>query len=63
VYLPGGTILAQGYGRINPDGPLKLTLPVVGGTGTYANVGGYVKTRDLGNGNLSKTNLEFHLMP
>jgi hypothetical protein len=63
VYLPGGTILIQGYGQINPNGPLKLTLPVVGGTGTYANVRGYVKTRDLADGQTNRTNLEFHLMP
>ena len=63
VYLPGGTIVAQGYGQINPNGPSKYTFPVVGGTGAYANVGGYVKVRDLGNGNQNKTNLEFHLMP
>ena len=63
VYLPGGTIVAQGYGQINPNGASKYTFPVVGGTGAYANVGGYVKVRDLGNGNQNKTNLEFHLMP
>ncbi len=41
----------------------KLTLPVVGGTGTYANVRGYVKTRDLADGQTNRTNLEFHLLP
>ena len=61
--LPGGTIMVVGYGRLAANGPSRLTLPVVGGTGTYSNARGYVKVRDLGNGNISKTNLEFHLKP
>jgi len=36
---------------------------VVGGTGLYANARGYVKTRDLGNGNSNNTSVEFHLLP
>ncbi len=63
VYLPGGTILAQGYGQFTHDGPQRWTFPVTGGTGTYANARGYVRVRDLGDGNQNKTNLEFHLMP
>ena len=63
VYLHGGTVLAQGYGQINPNGPSKYTFPIVGGTGTYANARGYVNVRDLGDGNQNKTNIEFHLMP
>lgn len=59
VYLPGGTILSQGYGEIGAV--TKFTLPVIGGTGIYAGVRGYVKLRDLGN--TSKANLEFHLLP
>ena len=38
AYLPGGTVFAEGYGQLDPNGPAKFTLPVVGGTGTYANV-------------------------
>jgi hypothetical protein len=63
VYLQGGTIFAQGYGQLNPNGPSKYTFPIVGGTGTYANVRGYVKVRDLGDGNQNTTNIEFHLLP
>jgi hypothetical protein len=63
VYLPGGTILVQGYGQLNPNGPSKYTFPIVGGTGTYANVRGYVNVRDIGNGQQNKTNIEFHLLP
>lgn len=63
VYLQSGTILVQGYGQIPPGGPSKFTFPIVGGTGTYANVRGYLNLRQLGDGNQGKTNLEFHLMP
>jgi hypothetical protein len=63
VYLQGGTIFAQGYGQLNPNGPSKYTFPIVGGTGTYANVRGYAKVRDLGDGNQNKTNIELHLLP
>jgi hypothetical protein len=63
AYIPGGTVLVQGYGRINPDGPSKFTLPVIGGTGIYENARGYVKVRDLGNGNSGKSNVQFHLLP
>jgi hypothetical protein len=63
MYLPGGTILVQGYGHINPNGPSQQTVPVVGGTGTYANARGYLKARDIGNGQSNKTAFEFHLLP
>lgn len=63
VYLPGGTIFAEGYGQINPNGPSKYRFPILGGTGKYDNVRGYVNVRDLGNGNGNKTNIEFHLLP
>ena len=64
VYLPAGTILVQGYGQISPGGgPARFTFPIVGGTGTYANVRGYVNLRQLGDGNQGKTNLTFHLLP
>ena len=42
VYLQGGTIFAEGYGQINPNGPSKNTFPILGGTGKYDNVRGYV---------------------
>ena len=63
VYLQGGTIFAEGYGQINPNGPSKYRFPILGGTGKYDNVRGYVNVRDLGDGNLNKTNIEFHLLP
>jgi hypothetical protein len=63
AYIPGGSVMAHGYGHLRADGPARLTLPVVGGTGLYDNARGFVKVRDLGNGNISKTNIEFHLRP
>jgi hypothetical protein len=58
-YLPGGTVMVEGYGRVNPSGPSEYTFPVVGGTGIYAKV----NVRDLGNGDTNKTNVTFHLLP
>lgn len=63
AFLPGGTVMAHGYGHLTADGPTRLTLPVVGGAGIYDNVRGYVRVRDLGDGSLNKTNIEFHLLP
>jgi hypothetical protein len=63
AHLPGGTVIVEGFGNINPNGPSKFTIPVIGGTGIYANVRGYVNVRDLGNGNTDNSNAEFHLLP
>jgi hypothetical protein len=63
AYLPAGSVLVDGYGEINPRGPSKFTLPIVGGTGAYANARGFVRVRDLGNGEGNKSNAEFHLLP
>jgi hypothetical protein len=56
-------VLIQGFGYLNPRGASRFTLPVVGGTGVYANVRGYVKVRDIGNGNTNKSNVDIHLLP
>ena len=58
IYLPDGTIFVEGFESLKPDGPDTLVLPVVGGTGTYANARGYVKVRAS-----RRTLLEFHLTP
>ena len=63
AYLPGGTVMVTGYGHISANGPSRLTLPVVGGTGIYANARGFIKVRDLSNGNNDRSNIQFHLMP
>lgn len=60
VWLPGGTLFIEGFGRLNPDGPAMYTFPVLGGTGIYANARGSLKVRDLPTGN---TSLVFHLLP
>jgi hypothetical protein len=61
-FLPAGSVLVQGFLR-RTEGPGGFTIPVGGGTGTYANTRGFLKIRDLGNGNENKSNLEFHLFP
>jgi hypothetical protein len=36
---------------------------VLGGTGIYSNVRGYIRIRDIGDGSSDKSNNEFHLTP
>ena len=60
LYLHGGTMLAEGYGQVNADGPSKLRFPIVGGTGRYADARGNLDVRNL---SPDKTLLEFHLLP
>jgi hypothetical protein len=59
-YVPGGSVLAHGFIRLT-EGPGRFTVPVVGGTGLYANARGFLKIRDLGTGDEGKSNIEFHL--
>jgi hypothetical protein len=61
--LQGGSVVLQGMGLVRFEGPSTFTLPIVGGTGIYANARGYVVVRDLGNGNGDKSNAAFHLLP
>jgi hypothetical protein len=63
LYLPDGTVMAEGYGNIPADGPHKFTLPIVGGTGVYANARGYMTTQGVGDGTTDRTKLELHLLP
>lgn len=60
LYLQGGTMLVEGYGQVNPDGPSKLRFPIVGGTGRYASARGYLDVRNLSE---RKTKLYVHLLP
>jgi Allene oxide cyclase barrel like domain len=62
-YLQSGTILVEGIFHFPGSGPARFTLPIVGGTGGYAGVRGYVNVRDLGDGNQNKGTMEFHLLP
>jgi hypothetical protein len=61
-FLPAGQVGVAGFLPIT-DGPLNFALPVVGGTGAYANARGWVHIKDLGNGNAGHSNNEFHLLP
>lgn len=60
LYLRFGTMLAEGYGQVNADGPSKFRVPIVGGTGRYADVRGHLDVRNLSQ---NKTLLEFSLVP
>jgi hypothetical protein len=62
-YLPGGTVVVQGILHFPANGPAKFTLPVVGGTGKYDNVRGYINFHDLGDGNQNKASVDLHLLP
>jgi Allene oxide cyclase barrel like domain len=61
-FLPGGQVEVEGVLPI-VEGPLNFVVPVIGGTGVYANARGTAHVRDLGNGNSGKQNNEFHLLP
>jgi hypothetical protein len=61
-FLPAGSVLAEAFLHL-PEGPLNADIPVIGGTGAYANVRGFIHIRDLGTGDLGRTSLTFHLLP
>lgn len=61
-FLPAGQVLASGFLRF-AEGPGRFTVPVVGGTGAYANARGYLKIRDIGPEDSGNSNVEFHLLP
>jgi allene oxide cyclase-like protein len=58
VFVPRGTLLVQGYAPVSPNGPSRLTLPIVGGTGAYAGARGFLNVLKVTG---SKSTLEFHL--
>lgn len=60
LYLPGGTLLLEGYGQVSPNGPSRITFPVLGGTGIYANASGSMNFRNMGE---NTRRLEIHLAP
>lgn len=61
-FLPGGQVYAAGFIHLT-NGPTDVDVPVVGGTGLYANARGWVHVLDLGNGEIGHSNLTFHLLP
>jgi hypothetical protein len=58
-FLAAGQIYATGMIRFARNAPFP-DVPVIGGTGQYANVRGFIKIRQIGRG---KANLAFHLTP
>lgn len=62
VYLAGGQIVVEGFVRFG-NGPANFRIPVIGGTGTYANARGWIHIRDLGGGDSGHSNVDFYLLP
>ena len=60
--LPAGSIIAEVFLNL-PEGPLHADVPVIGGTGAYANARGFINIRDLGTGESGHTSLTFHVLP
>jgi hypothetical protein len=63
VFLPDGTMMIEGYSNVPPNGPHVFKLPVIGGTGVYDNARGYIVVRDVGDGTLGRSKIDFHLTP
>lgn len=61
-FLPGGQVYAGGFLHLG-NGPLDTDIPILGGTGIYANARGWAHVHDLGNGDIGHTNITFHLLP
>ena len=53
----------RNYSNVPPNGPHAFKLPVIGGTGVYDNARGYVVVRDVGDGTLGRSKIDFHLTP
>jgi hypothetical protein len=60
AFLPGGSLLFQGYQPFTA-GPGRFVYPITGGTGRYANARGWVAIRDIGS--TGKEADVFHLVP
>jgi hypothetical protein len=58
-FFRAGQIYSTGMIRFAKSTPFP-DVPVIGGTGRYANVRGFIKIREIGRG---KANLELHLAP
>jgi hypothetical protein len=58
VFLPAGSLFAEGYARFGGS-QTPSTFPILGGTGAYATARGSVTSRALGG---DKTRLQFHLV-
>jgi hypothetical protein len=58
-HLPRGQILGAAFIRF-AENVSAFRVPVIGGTGAYANARGFIEVRDLPSGN---SNNKFHLSP
>lgn len=58
--LPKGRVLVAGFLLFAEEGPATFTVPVIGGTGRYANARGTVTIREIGGG---KSAAVFRLTP
>ncbi len=61
-FLPAGSVIAEAFLTL-PEGPLNADIPIIGGTGAYANARGFIHIRDLGTGDTGHTSLTFHVLP
>jgi hypothetical protein len=62
IHLPLGELVLEGFIEFT-DGPSRFDVPIVGGTGAYANARGYVHIRDVGGEDSGHSAMTFHLTP
>jgi hypothetical protein len=62
LFLHGGSLRVEGVGQVGGHGPSRFTLPIVGGTGSYAGARGTLELRDLGSSG-DKSVLDIQLLP
>jgi hypothetical protein len=60
MFLRGGSLLVEGIGPVT-QGRNHFTLPIIGGTGTYAGARGSIDLRDLG-ANGDRSDVAVHLL-
>jgi hypothetical protein len=63
AFIQGGSILVEGYATQRADGPSTFVLPIIGGTGIYANARGTITVRNLGNGQGNNSNIDVRVLP
>ena len=61
-FLPTGSILVEAFAHFS-DAPTNILVPVIGGTGAFANARGTVRIRDIGAEDSGHSAITFHLLP
>jgi len=61
IFLSGGQVLLEGFIELT-EGPSNFDVPVVGGTGAYANARGFVHIHDIGSQDSGHSAMTFHLL-